>query len=199
MSLFSISLILFLIIDPIGNVSIYHNLLEGYSKKQRLWVVMREMLFALVAMMIFYLLGEYVLSFLSITPTALQLSSGVILLIAAIKILFPGMGEFRAIYRSHKEPYIIPLAIPLVAGPSLLATIMLFSQFEGVSFYILPAILFAWLASLLILLNAPVIHRAIGDNGLGAAERVMGMVLVLLAIQRFLEGMNLFIASLPSS
>lgn len=194
MELISIAFILFLIMDPIGNISSFLGLVKDAPPKRQRWIALREMLIALLVIVGFNYLGEYILSILHFSEKTLRIASGVILFLAAIKILFPSIDSPRA-NLMQGEPSIVPLAIPLIAGPSLLATVMLFAHIEPSAFFVLQAILIAWSASLLILLSAPFLQRVLGSNGLMAAERLLGMVLVLIAIQRFLEGVQLFVKS----
>lgn len=195
MSLLSVTVILFLIIDPVGNVYALLRMLRSVPSNRHTWIVVREMLIALATMVIFYFIGDFLLEKLEISKIAVQLTAGIVLFIAAIKILFPNMGSVREVMKSNGEPFIVPLAIPLVAGPSLLATIMLFSQLDSLNTIIFPAIIISWLCATAILLVSRHLHRFMGKNGLVACEKVMGMILVLLAIQRFLEGIRLFVDS----
>lgn len=194
MTLFSIALVLFLIMDPIGNISSYLSLVNGLPKKRRMWIVVREMLIALAFMILFNYIGEFLFILLGISETAVRLSSGVILFLVAIKILFPSQDSIRA-NLPKGEPFIIPLAVPLIAGPSLLATIMLFAHLESSQPLMLAAIFIAWLSAAAVLFFAEPLERVLGKNGLTACEKLMGMVLVLLATQRFLEGIVLFYQS----
>lgn len=191
MNLFSVTLVLFLIMDPIGNTTSYLNLVNGLPKKRKAWVVLREMLIALCFMIAFNYIGEYIFSILNLSETAVRLSSGVILFLIALKILFPAHDSIRA-NLPKGEPFIIPLAVPLIAGPSLLATIMLYAHLEPSEPLMLASIGLAWIAAVGVLLLAEPLERILGKNGLMACERLMGMVLVLIAVQRFLEGIIMF-------
>lgn len=194
MSLFNLTVILFLIMDPIGNISSFLNLLKDFPKHIRRKIIVREMLIALAAMITFNILGEYIFNVLQISETALKLTSGVILFLVAIKILFPSTDSLRA-NLPPGEPFITPLAIPLIAGPSLLATIMLFAHLEPSQPLMLAAIFIAWTLAFAVLLAGKSLQRIIGTNGLMACERLMGMVLVMLAIQRFADGLQQFVRS----
>lgn len=194
MSLFSITLILFLIMDPLGNIASYLKLIEGIPPRRVTWVVCREMTIALLFMILFIFIGEFILSILEISEITVRIASAMIIFLTAIKILFPATNSLRANLPAG-EPFITPLAVPLIAGPSLLATIMLFAHIEPSSFTMFASIGIAWLASTIILLNAPLIHRIVGNNGLMAAERLTGMLLVMLAVQRFMEGIHQFITN----
>lgn len=192
MSLFTISLVLFFIMDPIGNVTAFLEVLEPYEPKKRQWIVFREMLIALLIMLLFNFFGEYFFDILEISETTVRLSSGVILFLIALSIIFPGPTTIRS-KLPKVEPFIIPLAIPLIAGPAIMATLMLYSHLVPTYTTMLAAIGMAWLASLVILLFAPQMKSIFGKGGLIAAERLMGMILILIAVQRFMDGVTSFL------
>lgn len=191
MTLFTITLVLLLIMDPFGNISSYLQLVAPFDKKKQRWILMREMLIVLGIMIGFNYLGEFIFDVLSLSETTVRLSSGVILFLTAIKILFPSTDSVRANLPAG-EPYITPLAVPLIAGPSLMATIMLFAHLETCQAMMLEAIFISWAAVGAVLYFATPIKRVLGNNGLMACERLMGMVLVLVSVQRFLEGILIF-------
>lgn len=192
MTLFTLALILFLIMDPVGNVGSYLKLVSALPKKRQYYVVLREMVIALAVMLVFNEIGEFLFDMLHISETAIRLASGLILFLAALKILFPSIDSPRA-NLPIGEPFIIPLAVPFIAGPALLATIMLYAHLEPSQPLMLSAIILAWLAASLVLLSSSFLQRVLGTNGLIACERLMGMVLVLLAIERFTSGIQLFV------
>ena len=192
MTMLSISFILFLIMDPIGNVTSYLKLVQDLPPERQRWIVLREMLIALGFMILFFFIGEYLLALLQVSPLTVRLSSGAILFLVAIKILFPSKDSLRA-NLPQGEPFITPLAVPLIAGPALLATIMLFAHGEPNNYAMFGAILIAWAAAVIVLELSPYLQKYVGKNGLLACERLMGMVLVMLAIQRFFDGVQEFI------
>jgi multiple antibiotic resistance protein len=192
MSFLTLTLILFLIMDPVGNISSFLSLMKGVEKRKQLKILTREMLIALTAMLLFNFIGEGIFNVLKISEITVKLSSGLILFLVALQILFPTLNSIRQ-KLPKGEPFIIPLAIPLIAGPSLLATILLFSRAEESLLVMLGAIITAWLAAFVVLLCSHLLYRLLGSNGLVACEKLMGMILVLLAIQRFLDGVKQFI------
>jgi len=194
MSIVSLTLIFFLIMDPLGNVAYFIEVLSHIPPKQQRWVIVREMLIALAVMGLFYFLGDLILDFLEVSNASVSLTSGTILFLVAIKIIFPSSRYSRVQSHGDTEPFIVPLAIPLIAGPAMLATIMLYSHLLGAS--VLIPILVAWLAASTVLISSPFLMKTLGKNGLMAIERLMGMILILLAIQRFLEGIGIFTADL---
>ncbi len=194
LSLLSITLVLFLIMDPIGHVGSFLQLMKEVEPKRRNLVLLREMGFAMIAMLIFNYIGEYIFTLLEISRETVQLASGVILFLIALKILFPDSKSLRA-NLPKGEPFVVPLAIPLIAGPTVLATIMLYSHMEASVPIMIGAITLASLATLVVLWAAPTLQRILGNNGLIALEKLMGMVLVLLAVQRFTDGLQLFVSN----
>lgn len=192
LSLLTIVLTLFLIMDPIGNISSFLTLMKGVDAKRVKFVIFREMLIALAAMLLFAFLGKYLFSFLELSQVSIRLVAGVILFLVSIKILFPSPSNLRA-NLPEGEPFITPLAIPLIAGPSLLATIMLYSNMESCQTIMWEGILIAWMIACIIFFLALFLFRILGKNGLVACERLMAMVLVMIAIQRFMEGLQLFL------
>ena len=187
----SMALILFLIMDPIGNISPYLSLVGHLDRREQHKIVLREMLFALLVMIGFGYLGVYLFDFLGFSEITVRVSSGVILFLIAIKILFPSSDSLRA-YLPPGEPKVFPIAIPLIAGPGLMATLLLYGSIDAYQSFMLPAILTSWLAAVVILYFSERIRNILGANGLMAAERLIGMVLVLIAVQRFLEGVLIF-------
>lgn len=192
LSLLSITVALFIIMDPFGNIPAYLAITSELTAKRRRLVLAREMSIAFLIMLVFNFIGEYIFAVLEISDITIKLSSGLVLFLTAIKILFPTSNSMRANLPGG-EPFIIPLAVPLIAGPSLLATIMLYAHMETSISLMLSAISIAWVLASLILLAAPYFQKLLGVNGLIALERLMAMILVMLAIQRFLEGIQQFV------
>lgn len=192
MEFYIISLLLYLIMDPIGNITSFLKLIDQVPPQRQRWVTIREMLIALAALILFEIIGNSLFSVLQITEPTVRVASGVVLFLIAIKILFSSKTSLRA-NLPNEEPFVVPLAIPLIAGPSALATVMLFSHTELDHFMLISAIVVAWFAAVVTLFLAKPLLKALGRNGLLACERLMGMVLVMLAIQRFLEGIRQFV------
>jgi multiple antibiotic resistance protein len=192
LSLLTLTVTLFLIMDSIGNISSYLTLMKDIPPKRQKYILFREMLIALAAMLAFNFLGEFLFDFLKVSEPAVRMASGVILFLIAIKILFPASNSLRENLPSG-EPFIIPLANPLNAGPSLLATLMLYSHIETCEPMMLTAICIAWALSMVVLILAPYFQRFLGKNGLSACERLMAMVLVMISIQRFMEGVQMLV------
>ncbi len=190
-TLLNVILTLFFIMDPIGHISSYLDLTKNLSPKRSKIIIFRDLLIALLVMLIFNYLGEFIFYFLDLSEPAVRLASGVILFLIAIKILFPIPNSLH-LNLPEGEPFIIPLAIPWIAGPSLLATIMLYAHMETCKPLMLTAILVAWMSACVIFMFAPWLQKILKKNGLLASERLFAMILVMIAIQRFMEGVLQF-------
>lgn len=191
MSLFDVSLVFFLIMDPVGNLNAFLSLVQGLDKKRKVKIVFRELLIALVIMLGFNFLGDFIFQFLNLSEVAVRIASGIVLLLVAIKIIFGSKDSLRA-RLPQGEPFIFPLAVPLIAGPALLATIMLYARLEPVASITFAAVLIAWSLSVIIFLLAEPISKFLKSSGLIACEKLIGMVLVMIAVQALLEGVMLF-------
>jgi len=195
MELFSAILTLFLIMDPIGNVPMFMSQIKDLDERRRSWVVARENVFALLILCFFLFFGPTLTSLLHIGRPALYISGGVLLFIIALGMIFPGLfhPNIGADNPAGGEPFIVPLATPFVAGPSCMATLMLFTSGhpERIWQWFL-ALLIAWSFSTIILMLSSVLSRLLGRRGLQACERLMGMILTVIAVQMFLNGMEEF-------
>ncbi|MCW5197155.1 YhgN family NAAT transporter [Buchnera aphidicola] len=186
----STTILLILIMDPLGNLPIFMSVLKHLHPKRRVIVLMREMIIALIIMVLFLLVGEKTLSLLDLKSETVSISGGIILFLIAIKMIFPNMKENEELM-NQSEPFLVPLAIPLVAGPSLLATLMLLShQYSHQVSSLLISLLLAWGSTMMILLSSGTFLKFLGTNGVHALERLMGLILIMLSTQMFLDGMT---------
>ena len=195
MTFISATLLLFLVMDPLGNIPLYLTALKNVEPSRRVKVIMRELLIALLVMVVFLFSGQAFLSALHISEPALTATGGVILFLIAIKMIFP--PETLIDPKNEEEPFIVPLAIPYVAGPSALATLLLIMNGEPEKWPVwLGALLAAWAVTGVILLAAGPLARILRNRGLIAIERLMGMILVAIAIQMLMNGIAKFVAFL---
>lgn len=186
----SAALLLFLVMDPLGNVPFFLSSLAKVEPARQNRVVVRELLIAYVVMVGFLFAGSRLLELLHISEPALTISGGLILFLIALRMVFP--SPERSMQEDVEgEPFIVPLAIPYVAGPSALATeILLMSQSPQRWPHWLAALTLAWAATAAILLVGSRLRHLLGQKGLIAMERLMGMVLVAVAVQMFLTGVQ---------
>lgn len=195
MTLFGLSLTLFLLMDSIGNVPIFLSVLKKIKPERQRKIIFRELILALIIIVAFFFIGDYILGLLQISQEAVTISGGVILFIIGIKLVFPKKTD-QTVDENASEPFLVPLALPLVAGPATLATVMLLSHERVSNSLVLGAIFIAWAATTIILIAAPSLKRILGDRGLTACERLTGLILIMLAIQMFLNGFQDFLNTL---
>lgn len=194
MDTFSAALLLFLVMDPLGNIPLFMTTLKKVDEKRQRLVVVRELLIALVVLVGFLFLGQYLLRLLQLSETALTTAGGIILMIIALKMIFP-RRDASLEEDVEGEPFIVPLAIPYVAGPSAMATaLLLMSREPGRWPEWLLAVLIAWFASAVIIYFSGYFARFLGEKGMVAIERLMGMLLITVAVQMLLNGIGEFIA-----
>lgn len=191
MELFSTAILLFLIMDPLGNIPIFLAVLKDVPPARRAIVLRRELWIAYGIMCLFLLSGAAVLKSLGLSREAVGIGGAIVLFIIALRMIFPSRGGVMGDEEISGEPLIVPLAIPLVAGPSLLATLILLTENAPSHFWTnYFAMTLAWLVSAVILLSAPFLFRILGHRGLKAIERLMGMILICLAVQMMLNALS---------
>ena len=188
MDTFSAAVMLFLIMDPLGNLPVFLSILRHIDPKRRRKVMMRELLFSLAIMMGFLFAGQQILSFLNLRQEAVSIAGGIILFLIAIKMIFPGPGGVTGL-AAGEEPFLVPMAIPMIAGPSILASLLLLANQAPARMTDWSlALLMAWGASAVILMFYEVFNKLLGERGLTAVERLMGMLLVMISVQMLLDG-----------
>jgi len=194
-SVFAAAVTLFLVMDPIGNIPMFLSLLRQVDEARRKRVILREVLIAFAVLALFLFFGKYVLSALHITEPALGIAGGVVLFLIAVRMVFP-WGRDQNVEAPVGEPLVVPLAIPLIAGPSAMATVILLSnQAPGRIWMWFLALAIATAAALVVLLSAEILRRRLGSRFLVAIERLMGMILATLSVQMLLNGIREYVQS----
>jgi len=184
---------LFLIMDPLGNIPPFLSILRSVKPERRRRVLIRELFFAYIVLLACLFLGDLVLTFLRLDEATISVAGGIVLFLIALRMIFPSEGPGED--ARDDEPFIVPLAVPLIAGPSALAFLLLLQRSApGRTVSLLLAMTIAWAASGIILLSATFLHRLLRERGLIAMERLMGMLLVMVAAQMFLNGIKTFFA-----
>ena len=190
MTLWSAAVLLFLVMDPLGNIPFFLSALKPVEPARQIPVMVRELLIALGVLTLFLFLGQHILQLLTISEPALTLAGGVILFLIALRMIFPTQ-ESSMREDVSGEPFIVPLAIPYVAGPSALATEMVIMRQDPTRWMEwLAALLLAWSVSSVIILSSSKLQRILGVKGVTALERLMGMILVAVSIQMLLNGLR---------
>jgi multiple antibiotic resistance protein len=191
MSLFTMTISLFFILDSVGNITDFLNLLRGVPVERQKPIILREMLFALIIMGSFALLGGLILDGLDLGPETVQIAGGIVLFLISIKMVFMNQGRlFTAVDKS--DPILVPIATPMIAGPSALATIMFYSYSEKASLKLALAILISWAATVIVLLLAYKVREKVSGKILMVLEKLMGLILVLMSVEMFLKGVKAF-------
>ncbi len=184
---------LLLVMDPVGNVPVFLSILKDVERKRRQWVIAREMIIALVVLLLFLFAGSSMLDVLGLEQESISIAGAIILFLIALRMIFPSpygmLGD-----TPDGEPFIVPLAIPMVAGPSSLAIAMLMVNTDPDRMLDWTvALVGAWAVSAVLLMASPLLLRALGNRGLMAMERLMGMILVIIAVQMFFDGVRDFL------
>lgn len=183
---------LVLTMDPLGNIPLYLYVLKAVPPERRRTVLLREIGIAYVVLLVFTLLGRYILEFLHLDQSSIGISGGIVLFLIAIRMVFPGEGSTTVALEG--EPFVVPLAVPLFAGPSVLAALLLIQESAPANTgLLLLAVTVAWVVSGAILLASNFFYRVLGERGLIALERLMGLLLVMVAVQMFMSGVGAFL------
>lgn len=196
MRLSSAVVLLVLVVDPFGNMPVFVAMLRRVSPAQRTRVILRECAIAYAALLACVFVGEPLLKLLNLSDASLNIAGGVILLMIAVRMVFRSGGEvFGAL--PDGEPFIVPLAVPLIAGPSAIATVVLFASSapERWAEWCF-AVSIAMLATLAALFSAEKVVTLLGERTLEAFERLVGLLLTTIAIQMLLHGITVFVQQL---
>ena len=183
--------LLLLTTDPLGNVPIFISILQPVPEHRRKAVIIRELLFAVAIMIVFVFAGRIFTEGLGIQQEAISMSGGLVLFLVALEMIMPGKGRRGSgTDETEAEPFLVPLATPLIAGPATLATIILITSKPDGTLTGLFAVLIAWAITFCTLVSAPALMRILKQRGSRAVERLMGMLLVMLSVQMFLNGLS---------
>lgn len=183
--LFSTALSIFLILNALGAIPIFVGILGDYPVRRQRRIILRELLIALFILLLFCFFGDGVLDILGIDQPVIGIAGGTLLFLISLTMIFP-KGNHQKL--PEREPYIFPLAIPVVAGPGAIATVMIYSQQTQNPYLMAGAIILAWIPTTLILLASSNIKLFLGQKGLIACERLGGMLICLISVQMFTSG-----------
>jgi multiple antibiotic resistance protein len=189
MTFFSAAILLLLIIDPFGNLVLINSLLRELPERERQKLILRECLIAFAILVFFLFTGDTILATLGLRPATLSISGGIVLFLIALGMVFPSRGSH--IGEVGEKPFIVPIAVPLIAGPSALAMLLLMATRE-------PGSLGKWLGALaaalgvstLVLWLSPLFYEKLGRAATSAIERLVGMLLIMVSVQMFLDGVG---------
>ena len=191
----SATILLLLITDPFGNIPIFVNALRDVAPERRIKVILREVLIAFLLLLAFMLVGDSFLRLMHLSELSLQIAGAVVMFLIALRMVFPGARSDAEPLQG--EPLIVPMAIPALAGPSALATVMLLvSQAPGRRLEWVAALCVTMAVCAVVLVLSERIQRLAGDRVMMAFERLMGLILVAIAVEMFLRGVKVFISQL---
>lgn len=189
--IFEIAFPLFLIMDPLGNLPVCLSMLKDFSPQRQRRILLRELLFALGVIILFMYLGAGLMKILNIHQSTLRIAGGIILFIISMKMIFPKQESNGT--EAEKDPFIVPIAVPLFAGPSLLAAVMVYGSRDNADLTVLTGVMSAWAATFIIMMAGPTLARLLGKRGLRACERLMGLILILVSVQMLEDGIAFYI------
>jgi MarC family membrane protein len=189
--------LLLLVLDPLGSLPIVIPIMGGVAPGRRRWVAVREVGIAFGVLLAFMFLGGAFLHLMRLSERSLEVAGGVILMLVAIRMVFTSGSSAYGIEKG-REPLIFPLAVPLLAGPSAMATVLLLASRQ-------PGRLVEWVAALsvamivsgAVLLLAGPIRRLLGDSVVAAIEKLMGLVLTAIAVEMILAGLKRYFFEAP--
>lgn len=195
----SSTFLLLLLLDPLGNVPVVISLLHGLPVRRQQQIAARESLIAGCLLIVCVFCGDWILSALHLSQPALEISGGLILFLIALRMVFPVRGHDEHDPEYDRDPLIVPLAVPMIAGPSALATVLINARQAEHSLMLVGSIIVAILINMAILCSAGRIAQLFGRAGLAAMERLMGLALTTLAIQMLISGIRVaFSLSIPA-
>ena len=196
MSLVSAATSLFFVLNSLGNVPFFVGILSGYSIKRQRKIIAREMLIALFILLLFNFFGEEILSVLGINRCVMGIAGGTLLFLISLTMIFPKTKTMKV---PEREPFIFPLALPAVAGPGAITAVMIYSQQVASPLLMVLPIFAAWFCTAFVLLASSNIKMFLGQKGLTACERLGGMIISLIAVQMFTQGILELVQNIPRS
>ena len=190
-------ILLILVTDPFGNVPIFVSALAHVPPQRRWRVIVRECAIAFGLLLLFMFFGKAFLNLMQLSEVSIRIGGGVILFLIALRMVFPQEGGVFGDAENNSEPFIVPLAIPALAGPSSLATVMLFSSDSSQEMTIhLAALIAVAIVWLVVLLGAERMQRILGAKVMTAFERLMGLILAAMSIEMLLAGIREYLKTL---
>lgn len=198
MDFIATTLLLFLVLDPLGNIPLYLSQLREVPPERRRHVAIRELCIAYLVLLFFFFAGAAFMKLLALDVAAVKIAGGVVLFLIALRMVFPTPEGIFGNTGAKHEPFIVPLAIPAVAGPGALSVVLLLRETNpDATLTLFGAVSVAWLASVAILAGASQLQRLLRVEGILAMERLMGLLLVVIAVQMFLDALRA-VGALPA-
>jgi multiple antibiotic resistance protein len=197
LSILSLALIFFIITNPIGNSPTIIAIIKDHTIKAQQRILLRESIFSFLIAVFFLFLGDRLEKNLCIHGYALSISGGILLMILAFNMIFSEFNEGPSVI-PKQDPFIVPIATPLLSGGGLLTMIMLYAKEEENNLKLLVALVIAWIGITIVLVTAPYLQIILGRRGLAALEQLMGMILSLIAMDMIVKGTSTFLKVLAA-
>jgi len=183
-----------IVMDPVGNIPLFISVLKNVKESRRKHIIRRELFIALCLMLFFLFFGKWIVLLFSMDVISLSIAGGIVLFLIALSMTFP--SRENGFVDTKEEPFIVPLATPLVAGPSVLTMILIYNMKDSGNIPLWFVIIFiSWLINVLILSLSTKISKFFGEKGMSALERLMGMILITISVQMILNGLKSFLKS----
>jgi multiple antibiotic resistance protein len=187
--IFSAVITLFLVMDPFGNIPLFITSLKKVAPERRTRVIARELLIALATMLVFLFLGSKALSLLGIAQYSMSIGGGLVLFIISVDLVFSKtQDDDSSSPAKDEEPFVVPLAIPLIAGPASLSMLLILSSGPGGALYTFIAVIIASVINAVVLMLSFPISNLLGKRGLIAVEKLTGMLLVVMSVNMVMNG-----------
>jgi MarC family membrane protein len=178
----------------LGNVPVFVSILSEVPQHRRIKILMRECIIALFVLLFFLFFGRQFLKLLNVSGPALSIAGGLVLFLIAIKMIFPSNTMFGESDHIGGEPFVVPLAVPMIAGPSAITVIMLLAiQQENNISVMAGAIGLSWLCASIILVSSFQLSKIFGPKIMTAVTRLMGMILTAISVEMFLKGVSTYL------
>ncbi len=183
----SSAITLFIVLDSFGMIPLALSMLANFPVKRQIIIIIRELVLALILLVIFYFLGASILNFLGASQSDLQICSGAVLSIISMNMVFKHESESESL---KTEPLLVPICTPLISGPSALATVILINaQSTNIAIDLLMIIV-AWIASAIILVCGIACGQFIPKKILPAVVKLMGLLLAIIAAHSLCSGLT---------
>ncbi len=192
MTIWQIALALFLVANPIGNAPAFVALVKNFDFQRQRTILLRETAISFCLALFFLFVGQIFFELIQIKPYAISLAGGSVLLLIAIGMIFPSHQSAGKDGQAI-EPFIVPIAVPLLTGGGVLSTIMYYSAREQNTFKIFFAIVIAWAGITAVVISSSYLQRLLGKRGLYALEQLMGMILAIISMEIFVKGFTMFL------
>lgn len=190
--IFSTAVLIFFILDPFGNVPLILSILKNVDKKKHSKIIIRESLIGLLILVVFLFFGEQFLSLFHLETGSITIAGGIIFFLISLKMIFPDpSGADMFATKKDDDPLVVPIAVPMIAGPAALATLLVLAKTNAQhSGSLFVSLLLAWGLSAVVLLCSPKLYKVLKVKGLTALERLMGMLLLILSVQMLVDGIR---------